>query len=106
MFFGLCFSVIIYVLIYFGSDKCDFNKISKKTFIFPAIAGIGSAVLNLFIIMLIASPMSESVFFPGIAVGGLILTTLFSVVFYKEKLSPKRWTGLFLGIVALVFLNI
>ena len=62
--------------------------------------------INLLILLLMASDMSESVFFPAIAVGGLMLTVLFSTFFYKEKLSRREWLGILVGAVAIALLNL
>lgn len=105
MFFGTCFSAISCMILYFKSNNCKLSEISKKTLLFPVIGGTSSTMLNLFIILLISTPMSESIIFPGIAVGGLILTTLFSVIFQKEKLYIHQWIGISIGAMALVFLN-
>ncbi len=106
MFLGYGFAVTVCTLIYIFSEKCDFRKIHRKSLCFPVVAGVSSAGLNLSIIFLISSPLSESIVFPTIAVGGLIVTTTFSVTVFKEKLKPCRRAGLLVGAVALIFLNI
>ena len=75
-------------------------------FLYPIFGGMSSAVLNLFIMLLISTPMSESIIFPGIAVGGLIITIFFSAIVFKEKLLSNQWIGLGIGSVALVLLNL
>ena len=62
------------------------NRQKPVPVIYPVVGGISSAALNLLILLLITSPLSESVIFPGIAVGGWVLTTIFSVIAYKEKM--------------------
>ncbi len=87
------------------------NKGIKKSdmpctaFLLPVIAGVASTALNIFVLNLISSSMLESVFFPVIGVGGIVLTTVFSVGVYKEKLSASRKIGLVIGLLAIVFLN-
>lgn len=112
IFFMLCgagFSVIISSLLLIKKVRNDAEnevKISKKAMVYPFIGGVSSAVLNFSILRLMAFGISESVFFPTIAVGGLILTTLFSSKICKEKLLLNQWVGLGIGMIALVFLNI
>ncbi len=106
MFFAILFAVAVCFIFYLKEEKTDIRSFSPISLLFPVMGGISSTVLNLFILLLLASPMSESVIFPGIAVGGLILTTLFSVAVCKEKLHPIRWIGLGVGAVALIFLNL
>lgn len=106
MFFGTLISFIISLMLYLKGKGCTFKDISPKTIVFPIIGGISSALLNLLILLLISSPLSESIIFPGIAVGGLVITTLFSVIVYKEKLKSIQWIGLFIGTIAIVLLNL
>lgn len=106
MFLGTGMSFAFSLILYFNKNRCKLREISKKTILYPIIGGISSALLNLLILLMISSPLSESIIFPGIAVGGLILTTLFSVIGYHEKLSACRWFGLGIGTIALIFLNI
>jgi drug/metabolite transporter (DMT)-like permease len=55
---------------------------------------------------MLSTTLLESVIFPGIAVGGFMLTTAFSVIVYRERLRKEQWVGLAIGAVALVFLNL
>ena len=50
--------------------------------------------------------MSPVILYPGMAVGGLMLTVLFSFFGFKERLRPLQWCGLAAGAVALVLLNL
>ena len=106
MLFGAAVAFISSAVFYFCGNRYSFKDINLKTVICPVVGGISSATLNLLILLLITSPLSESVIFPGIAVGGLVLTTIFSVIAYKEKMSILQWCGLMVGVVALVLLNI
>ena len=96
-------SVIFCLIIYLKGER---KKALKSTLTLPVIAGISSAFLNVFVLQLILSPIPESVFFPIIGVGGVLLAVLFSVVKYKEKLTPLQWGGLAIGVIAIIFLNI
>lgn len=106
IFFGTFFAFVVSLLLYLKDFKRRPQGVSKRTMIFPIIGGVSSALLNLFILRLLSSKLSESIIFPGIAVGSLALTMLFSLIAYKERLSARTWCGLIVGIVALIFLNI
>ena len=69
------------------------------------INGGFNGLVNLFV-MLCAVIMNASIMFPIISAGGIIGTSLVSVLFYKEKLTKMQYVGLFLGIGAIVLLNI
>ena len=99
-------SLLCLILFATGKKKGDIKKISPKTLIFPVLAGCSSAILNLFILLLMSSALSISVIFVSIAVGGILLTTLFSVCIYHERLRKIQWLGLALGIIAVALLNI
>ncbi len=106
MFFGIGFATIFCLAKYLKDKNPDFKALSKSSLLLPVVSGISSALLNNFIILMFSTTLSESVIFPVIAVGGMILTTLFSVLVYKERLGKLEWTGLAVGAVALVFLNV
>ncbi|MBE6640265.1 MAG: hypothetical protein E7619_01635 [Ruminococcaceae bacterium] len=66
-------------------------------------AGVGAAFNNKFNLYL-SGVIDSAVFFPVVNGGGLILSTLAAVVFFKERLAKKQWIGMVLGIVAVLML--
>lgn len=107
MFFATGFATVMctirYVLV---KDKCKIREISRASYCLPAIGGASSALFNLLVILLLSTPIPESVTFPTIAVGGMLVTTLFSFITFKERLDARKWAGLAVGAIALIFLNI
>ncbi len=106
MVMGVAISFLVCLCFLFFGERCRLGEIKKASFVFPIVGGVSSALLNLLILVLISTALSESIIFPGIAVGGLILTILFSILMYKEKINLYRWIGLFVGAISLVFLNL
>ncbi len=106
MVFASLFSAAICWLISLHEDKREWRITAKTSWYLPAGAGFASAMLNLFVLLMASTTLSPSVIYPGIAVGGVTLTTLFSVLVFREKLSIRQWLGLAVGVVALVFLNL
>ncbi len=106
MVFAALFSAVICVLLSLREKKDDWSTAAKTTWFFPVGAGFASAMLNLFVLLMASTALSPSVIYPGIAVGGVTLTTLVSVFIFREKLSQRQWLGLGVGVVALVFLNL
>lgn len=106
MVFGVLFAFIFGLILYNKGDKSEWKQIAKKTGVFPVLAGMSSGLANLFILLLMTTTLSESLIYPGLAIGGLMVTTLFSVIGFKEKLRFSQWIGLIVGGVALVFLNL
>lgn len=106
MVMGVAISFLVCLGFLVFGERCRLGEIKKASFVFPIVGGVSSALLNLLILVLISTALSESIIFPGIAVGGLILTILFSILIYKEKINLYRWIGLFVGAISLVFLNL
>ena len=106
MLVAACFSSVACLMLYLKSNRCRLRNITKGSILCPIVGGVSSAVLNLFILLLLSTSLSESVIFPGIAVGGFMITTLFSVIVQGERLKRSQWIGLGIGAIALVFLNL
>lgn len=107
MVFGVGFAILFAFLFTLKEDKTHWRAAAKSTFQFPLLAGCCSALLNLSILLLANSEViSSGLAFSGMAVGGLVLTMIADLVFFRERLSVRQWIGMVLGTGALVFLNI
>ena len=106
MFFGLLFSSVVCTLLALREKKTNWKSAFTKTWYFPAMTGIACAISNVFILLMIKRNASPVIMYPGIAVGGLMLTTLISLIFFREKLRPAQWLGIGVGAAALVLLNL
>ena len=69
------------------------------------VRGIANGIVNLLVISL-ALKMNASLMFPVISGGGLALTAILAMTFYKEKLSIQQTLAMIFGIALVVFLNI
>ncbi len=67
--------------------------------------GLLNGTVNLFV-MILSGLMSVSLMFPLVSVGGIVVSFLVSILFYKEKLTKAQYIGFLLGIAAIVFLNL
>ena len=67
------------------------------------ISGICVAVNNK-VNLDLSGKIPSVIFFPVVNGGGLILSTLASVIIFREKLSCKKWAGIFVGLLAVVLL--
>lgn len=106
MFFGCFFAACFCLLFALGENKKNWKKAAKQSWMFPVLSGSSSALSNVFILLLVKCQMSPVILYPGIAVGGLIITTLIAFLGFREKLRPQQWVGLAVGAVALVLLNL
>lgn len=100
------FSLVVCAVMYACSDKRDSAAIIKKTGYLPAAAGIVNVLHNLIVLVLATRPISPSLVYPVIGVGGIIIVSLFSFVVLKEKISLMQWIGIVLGAAATALLSI
>ena len=99
-------AAIICILLCAKDDKREWKQVLKEYWYFPMIAGSSSAICNVFIILMASTSLSTSLIYPALAIGGLTLTTLISILACKERLKLSQWMGLLIGAVALVLLNL
>lgn len=100
------FSLIFCLIIYLRSKKIDTKDVLKTSWYYPVLAGVLNAVLNLFVILMVSSSLSASLIYPVLAVGSLIIITLFSLSVFREKLRWWQWMGVLLGVCATALLSI
>ena len=105
MTFATAISVLVTLFIYLKSDRRDSKVILKSNFYFPVLSGASNVVLNLFVMLLAVSSLSPTLVYPTIAVGGLILTAVISLIVFKEKLRLSQWIGVVIGIIATAILS-
>lgn len=98
-------SVLFAVLFYKHSKAPKENKRSslKLQLLCMLITGVGAALNNRFNLYL-SGVIDSAIFFPVVNGGGLILSTLAAVIFFRERLAKKQWIGILLGIVAVFML--
>ena len=72
---------------------------------YMVLCGLANGIVNLFV-MLAAPLIPNSIMFPIISAGGIVLTWVISVFLYREKLSIKQNIGMVLGVASIVFLNL
>ena len=106
MTFATFLSATACFLIYLCGDKTKTKDVLKISWYFPVTAGSCNVVLNLFVMLLATSPLSPSLIYPVIGVGGLMVVTLVSLFIFKEKLKWQQWLGIAIGAIATVLLSI
>ena len=96
------FSVLIIGVIKDRKDAVIYFKFG----IVPAIiCGVLNGIMNLFV-MILSGEMPVSVMFPIISAGSIILSYLASTLIFKEKLTKTQMVGFFVGVLAVVLLNV
>lgn len=107
MMCGLFFASLFCLVLYLRSDKSDSKAILKKGLVgFPVADGLLNTMHNLIIIILATSDLSPSIIYPTIAIGGLSITCIFSLIVFKERLRWWQWVGIAVGAAAVVLLSI
>lgn len=93
------------LIVYLKSDKTGTREIIKNTWYIPVLTGVCNGLTNLLIILLTISVLSPSLIYPVIAVGGIMVVTVFSTVIFKEKMRWWQWLGVLVGCVAVAILS-
>ena len=106
LFFAVLISASIAIVRSLKSSKENWKQIALCSGYLPIFAGGSSAMTGIMQTILLNMNMSTSVLYPTLAIGGLIVTLVFSVLYFKERLRPAQWCGIAVGCVALVLLNI
>ena len=106
MMWAMLFALVVCFALYLKSDKSETKEILKKSWQFPVLSGVFNGVLNLCVILLATSPLSPSLVYPVIAVGGIAVNTVFSAFVFKEKMRWWQWLGVLVGAVAVGILSI
>lgn len=91
-----------------GAGKAEFFKKKPSVALLVALfvaAGVGIALNNM-INLYLSGEVPSAIFFPIVNGGGLVLTTLASVFFFRERLTGLQWIGIALGFVATLLLCI
>ncbi len=108
MIFSCVFSAALVLATYprFRYKKESGNKGCRFKGMYNApICGLANGSLN-YLVITLAGRLPASLLFPIVSAGSLILTMFSSVVFYREKYSPKQYIGFVLGVLSIVFMNL
>ena len=112
--FGLVASGVMFFFntaacLFTGAFKSKAEKPEKKeimAFVIPAlVSGLFSCVYNRLNIFL-SGALIGMIFYPGFNGGVVILSTILSVVFLREKLSAKQIIGILIGVAGICIIGI
>ncbi len=97
-------SAVMFTIAIFVERKDIVNAI-RVGFSTYSLGGLCNGLVN-FLVMTLTFKMPASLMFPIISCGSILLTTLVSVLVYRERLSTGRKVGVALGVGAIILLNI
>ena len=106
MAFSMLMLFIFFLVTYLFSDRSDSRKIVRESWHFPIASGACNVLLNFLVILLAVTEIPPSLIYPVISVGGIMITSLFSAFFLKEKLYFWQWCGIAVGAVAIAVLSV
>ncbi|MBR3895115.1 MAG: EamA family transporter [Clostridia bacterium] len=98
-------SVLMLISSFVMREKEIISVTLKKGWYLAVICGVVNACSNLVFIYL-NGRLPASVMFPVLSGGNLITVFLYSLLFLKESFSKKQYVGFFLGVAAVVILNL
>lgn len=99
LFISFIFAIIFSVLRNKGFDKTI--SLSKKTIFFSLICGGCTFAMN-YINLKLSGLLPSQLFFPLVNGSAIVLSSIVSVTFFKEKLSKRQTIGLIGGIISLI----
>ena len=105
MIIALLLVSVFFFIMSFVKEKSSIKLCTQKGWLLMAAYGFSIGIVNL-LVMVLSRRMNVSVMFPLISAGGLVVTSLISIIIYKEKLTKKQYLGLILGVFAVVFINL
>ncbi len=106
MIIALAFVFITNIFISLFVLKGKIVTYSKRASFWSLLYGLLNAGVNLGVMELSSGKMiNQSIFFPVISAGSLVLVTLASLVFFKEKLGKLQYAGVGIGIVSIALLQ-
>ena len=105
MIVSIAISLLILLTVAIFTERKTMLSNLKRGIPWFSIWGIANGGVNLGTILL-AGRLPASVMFPVISAGGIVFAALVSLFVYKEKLSKIQWSGMLLGICAIVLLNL
>lgn len=86
-------------------QKGNKKEMLKPCFKYGAVKGLGNGFMN-YLVMVTSASLPSAVLFPSISAGGIALTYLLSITFFKEKLTKTQTIGYVLGIASVILLNL
>ena len=106
MMIASAISALVCLVLFLRADRRDVGIITRTSWYLPVLAGALNALLNLFVILMAGTALSPSLIYPVLAIGSLIVITVFSLLVFKEKMRWWQWLGVALGIAATGILSL
>lgn len=107
MLTALCISFVVMLCATVLFERKERSAVLRCGAVYAVLYGLFNGLVNFLVILLLqAGELPNTVIFPCISAGGMILTFLAAVFLYKEKMSKTQIAGFFIGVGSVIFLNI
>ena len=106
MFVALMAVVVVLVVIAIGCERRDLREVLRLGAVPAVLTGVFNGLTNLLVMMIANVMVPAFIFYPIVSAGGMVISYVLSLTFFKERFSRAQKTGIMLGLVALVLLNL
>ena len=106
MFVALLIVVALFVGIGLWRERRDLKTVARLGALPAVLTGLCNGLTNLLVMVVVGVSISAAVFFPVISAGGLVISYVISVLFFKERFSNVQKLGILLGLVSVILLNL
>ena len=89
----------------FRTEKGELAPLVKKGAVFASAQGLMNGTVNILMLVL-ASRLDAAYMYPVVTAGGIALTFVTALIFYKEKFKPWQYAGYALGVVSVILLSL
>lgn len=105
MIIALIIVTVLLLIVSLLTERKQFLSLFRGGWYWAVSCGLTNGLTNLFVLIL-TGMVAVSLMFPVISAGNIILASLISIYFYKEKLQKTQLLGIGVGVVSIIFLNI
>ncbi len=84
-----------------ATAKCGFKDCLK----YAIPCGLANGGVNL-LVMVLAALMPSAILFPSVSAGGIAISFIIALLFYKERLTRLQTAGYIMGLASVILLNV
>lgn len=104
MVFAMIVVTLIMGILLIFNRPTEFKPILKKGGVYASLTGGLNGMVNLLMLVL-AAMLPATVLYPIVSGGGIALTFIVALTFYREKLSVVQYIGYFAGVASVILLS-
>lgn len=106
MFIALMIVVVVLLAVGIPRERRDVRELLRFGTVPAVLTGLFNGLTNLLVMMIANVMVPAFIFFPIVSAGGMVISYVLSVTWFKERFSSVQKLGILLGLVALVLLNL